>query len=77
MLNDARPGSKKGHIFQINLSAGGVPNESLPKAEVSIRGLAGDRQDDLEHDGGLVSVILVPGEVFWRERLPGGGRHPA
>lgn len=40
------------HIFQINVSDGGVPKRAVRVAEVGFLGLAGDRQDDTEHHGG-------------------------
>jgi len=39
-------------VFQINASTGGVPKLPLGHAEVTLRGLATDEQNDLKHHGG-------------------------
>jgi MOSC domain-containing protein YiiM len=41
-----------GRIFQINLSQGGVPKLAQPSGEVTVSGLLGDRQRNLESHGG-------------------------
>ena len=42
----------QGHIFQINVSDGGVPKLAIPAGEVTVDGLRGDRQRDRQHHGG-------------------------
>lgn len=44
--------SSGGRIFQINLSDGGVPKLAQRQAEVTLRGLAGDRQRNTRVHGG-------------------------
>lgn len=41
-----------GRIFQINISAGGVPKLAIPDGEVSENGMQGDKQSDLRFHGG-------------------------
>ena len=41
-----------GRIFQINLSQGGVPKLAQPGGEVTVSGLLGDHQRNLETHGG-------------------------
>ncbi|MEP0946045.1 MULTISPECIES: MOSC domain-containing protein [Cyanophyceae] len=41
-----------GHIAQINASSGGVPKLPVPAGEVTMAGLAGDRQRNLKFHGG-------------------------
>ncbi len=40
------------HIFQLNISDGGVPKTAVSNAELTNSGLVGDRQRDLKHHGG-------------------------
>lgn len=40
------------HIFQINISRGGVPKQPIPIGEVTPLGLVGDVQRDRKHHGG-------------------------
>ena len=47
------------HIFQLNLSNGGVPKTAVRTAEVSNLGIAGDRQRDLEHHGGPQRALCL------------------
>lgn len=42
----------QGHIFQINVSKGGVPKLAIAADEVSANGLSGDRQRNQQHHGG-------------------------
>jgi MOSC domain-containing protein YiiM len=44
--------STDGHVHAINVSNGGVPKRSVPHVKITSSGLAGDRQEDLEHHGG-------------------------
>lgn len=47
------------HIFQINISAGGVPKLPVPLGEVTPLGLAGDAQRDRRHHGGLERALCL------------------
>jgi MOSC domain-containing protein YiiM len=47
------------HIFQINISDGGVPKRSQPTAEVTTFGLRGDWQRDTEHHGGRDRALCL------------------
>ncbi|MGG6242176.1 MOSC domain-containing protein [Nodosilinea sp. AN01ver1] len=42
----------KGHIAQINISAGGVPKLAVMTAQATALGLSGDQQRDLKFHGG-------------------------
>lgn len=46
-------------IHQINLSNGGVPKLPTHSAEVTLSGLAGDRQNDVEHHGGPERALCL------------------
>jgi len=48
-----------GHIFQINVSQGGVPKLAVPQAEVSALGLIGDRQANTELHGGPERAVCL------------------
>jgi MOSC domain-containing protein YiiM len=50
--SNLQPSTIRGRIFQINASDGGVPKLPLRQAEVSVRGLQGDRQRNLQVHGG-------------------------
>lgn len=47
------------HIFQLNISPGGVPKRSVPVAEVSTLGLVGDKQLDKVHHGGPERAVCL------------------
>lgn len=47
------------HIFQINISAGGVPKQPVPLGEVTPLGLSGDVQRDRRHHGGLERALCL------------------
>jgi MOSC domain-containing protein YiiM len=47
------------HIFQINVSDGGVPKLPVRSAEVTAFGLRGDRQRDTEHHGGPERAVCL------------------
>jgi MOSC domain-containing protein YiiM len=47
------------HIFQINVSDGGVPKLPVPRAEISSSGVAGDRQNNLEFHGGPDRAVCL------------------
>jgi len=46
-------------VFQINVSGGGVPKLPVHRAEVATGGVAGDRQNDLEHHGGPDRAVCL------------------
>lgn len=46
-------------IFQLNRSDGGVPKQALRCAEVTLDGLAGDRQRDQVHHGGPERALCL------------------
>ncbi len=48
-----------GRIFQINVSGGGVPKLRVEHAEVTARGLAGDRQRDLRAHGSPDQALCI------------------
>jgi len=48
-----------GHVFQINVSEGGVPKVAIPAGEVSAAGLSGDRQRDRRHHGGAERALCL------------------
>jgi len=50
---------RSGHIFQINLSAGGVPKLGQPQAEVSYTGLVGDNHRDKQSHGGPERALCL------------------
>jgi MOSC domain-containing protein YiiM len=49
----------KGHIFQINVSDGGVPKYARPEAEVTPNGLVGDHQRSQELHGGPERALCL------------------
>lgn len=49
----------RGWIFQINLSDGGVPKRAVGHAEVTLSGLMGDRQRNLEVHGGPQRAVCL------------------
>jgi len=51
--------SDHGWVFQVNLSAGGVPKLPVAEAAVTTGGLAGDRQNDLRHHGGPERALCL------------------
>jgi len=50
MMNTGRPPYP--HVYQINVSDGGVPKRPLLEAMISKTGVAGDRQENLKFHGG-------------------------
>lgn len=48
-----------GHIFQINVSEGGVPKLAIVAGEVNAAGLSGDRQRDQQHHGGTARALCL------------------
>lgn len=47
------------HIFQLNMSAGGVPKTAVRRATVTELGLSGDKQLDLKHHGGPMRALCL------------------
>jgi MOSC domain-containing protein YiiM len=47
------------HIFQINISDGGVPKLAVQRVSISAQGVAGDRQRDLKHHGGPERAVCL------------------
>ena len=47
------------HIFQINVSKGGVPKLAIASGEVTAQGLVGDRQRNLRHHGGPQRALCL------------------
>jgi MOSC domain-containing protein YiiM len=56
---DLHTGGRTGWIFQINASPGGVPKTALPQAEVTLAGLNGDRQRNLDVHGGPERALCL------------------
>lgn len=53
------------HIFQVNISDGGVPKRSIARGEVTREGLSGDRQRNRRlHGGPRRALCLFPLEVI-------------
>jgi MOSC domain-containing protein YiiM len=50
---------KTARILQINLSDGGLPKLAVQQAALTVSGLAGDRQRDLEHHGGVERAVCL------------------
>jgi MOSC domain-containing protein YiiM len=48
-----------GHIFQINLSRGGVPKRGIPTAEITGFGIVGDAHRDKRYHGGPDRAICL------------------
>jgi MOSC domain-containing protein YiiM len=69
-----KSGSRTGAVHQISVSNGGVPKFAVPEAEVTERGVGGDRQRDTRNHGGPErAVCLYSLEVIERLRAEG---HP-
>lgn len=47
------------HIFQLNMSKGGVPKVPVREAQVNWLGLVGDLQRDTEHHGGPERALCL------------------
>ena len=56
-----------GRIVQINVSPGGVPKRSVPRARVTRPGIEGDAHRDAEHHGGSDRALCL----FSLERIEG------
>jgi MOSC domain-containing protein YiiM len=60
------------HVYQINVSDGGVPKLPVPKAYITVQGVGGDRQRSLQHHGGADrAVCLYAREVIEALRAEG------
>ena len=51
--------NSQGRIFQINISAGGVPKLAVRQAQVTPLGLEGDQHNDKEHHGGPERALCL------------------
>lgn len=47
------------HIFQINVSQGGVPKRSRPEAEITSQGVEGDSQNNRDVHGGPDRAVCL------------------
>lgn len=66
-----------GRIHQISVSAGGVPKLPVDRAEVGIRGITTDDQDDKRHHGSPDQALCVWSlEVIEALRAEGHPIHP-
>jgi len=52
-------GQIQAHIFQINASPGGVPKLAVSRGEITIEGLAGDRQRNRDVHGGPERALCL------------------
>jgi MOSC domain-containing protein YiiM len=65
------------HIFQVNVSNGGVPKTPVGKGQVTRLGLEGDRQRDLKHHGGSQRALcLFPLEAILELQQKGHPIYP-
>lgn len=51
---------RTGHVFQVNVSSGGVPKRAVPRATVTAEGLADDAHNDTKNHGGSRPRALSP-----------------
>ncbi len=49
----------RGVVVSVNVSDGGVPKRPVERALVTVDGVVGDRQRDLEHHGGVHRALCV------------------
>ena len=66
----------RARIFQINISAGGVPKLPVSEAEVTSLGLKGDKQRAKNHGGSERAVCLYALEVIEELRREGHPIYP-
>lgn len=61
------------HIFQINISQGGVPKQAIPAGDVTPLGLTGDHQRNRQlHGGPERALCLFPLEhILTLQAAPG------
>jgi MOSC domain-containing protein YiiM len=52
-------GGRPGRVAQLNVSSGGVPKGAVDRADVSVDGLAGDRQADRKHHGRPFQAVCL------------------
>ncbi len=53
------PVRRQPHLFQINVSDGGVPKRAVPAAKVTTKGVEGDRQRNLAVHGGADRAVCL------------------
>jgi len=53
------PDRRRGSIFQINVSNGGVPKLAIQNAEITVFGVTGDRQRNLDVHGGAERAVCL------------------
>ena len=71
----AEQDGQRGHVFQLNVSRGGVPKLPVPCATVTTDGLIGDEHNDKKNHGGPERALcLYSLENFLRLQAEG---HPA
>lgn len=78
-LHEAGAGapSQRGTVAQLSTSDGGVPKSAIDSADVGLRGLLGDRQDNRKHHGRpFQAVCLWSAEVIDALRAEGHPIHP-
>lgn len=69
--------SDQGHIFQINISSGGVPKTAIKQGEVTALGLIGDVQRDKRYHGGPTRALcLYPLELILQLQSEGHPIYP-
>ena len=62
------------YLYQINVSAGGVPKHAVPEAWITVDGLSGDRQRNRRvHGGRDRAVCLYSMELIEKLRTEGHG----
>jgi MOSC domain-containing protein YiiM len=49
----------KGHIVQVSVSPGGLPKRAVAGAQITLGGLAGDAQRNLQHHGGPDRAVCL------------------
>jgi len=47
------------HVYQINVSDGGVPKLPVPEARITVQGVAGDRQRSVQYHGGVDRAVCL------------------
>ncbi|HYF66279.1 MAG TPA: MOSC domain-containing protein, partial [Herpetosiphonaceae bacterium] len=68
---------EQGHIFQINISGGGVPKTAIQRGEVTALGLVGDVQRDKRYHGGPTRALcLYPLELILQLQSEGHPIYP-
>ena len=49
----------RAHVFQISISAGGVPKTAIPSGRVTTLGIDGDAHHDIKHHGGPERALCL------------------